>query len=118
MKASLRGWIFCRDEPEACVEHVVANGTELDALHMTYMMNEINPLVWPSPEGVGVIDPDAWAQTVDISLESELITEDPGEAAYDTDIVAAALAELEEEGLDVRGDDFTAVDTDLSGAGG
>jgi len=118
VKASLRGWAFCRDEPETCVQHVLANGTELDELHMTYMMNEINALVWPSPDGIGVVDEDAWAQTVDISIDSELIPEDPGAEAYDMSLVTEALEELEADGVDVRGDGFTPVGTDLSAAAG
>jgi NitT/TauT family transport system substrate-binding protein len=114
--ASLRGWIFCRDNPDECVQHVLAAGTALDELHMTYMMNEINPLVWPSPEGIGQIDPDLWQQTIDISIESELIPEDPGDEVYDMTYVEAALAELSDEGLDTSGADFTEVDTDLSEA--
>jgi NitT/TauT family transport system substrate-binding protein len=116
--ASLKGWIFCRDNPDECVQHVLAAGTALDELHMTYMMNEINPLIWPSPDGIGQIDADLWQQTIDISIESELIPEDPGEEVYDMTYVEAALAELEDEGLDPVGSDFTEIDTDLSAAGG
>ena len=33
------------------------------------MMNEINALIWPSPDGIGILDADLWQQTVEISLE-------------------------------------------------
>ena len=30
-------------------------------------MNEINKLIWPSPDGIGYIDQAAWDRTVEIS---------------------------------------------------
>lgn len=116
LKASIKGWAFCRDNVEKCVQHVVDAGTELDELHMTYMLNEVNDLVWPSPDGAGQIDEDSWKTTIDISLDSELITADPGTDVYDLSFLETALAELEAEGVDVKGLGFTKVETDLSGA--
>ncbi len=104
LRASFRGWIHCRDNPEECIEFTVNAGSTLGTGHQTWMMNEINPLIWPSPEGIGVMDAAKWRQTVDISLESEIITEEPPEDAYRTDLAEAALAGIEEE---VAGEDFT-----------
>ena len=38
------------------------------------MMNEINALIWPSPDGIGVLDQDTLAADVDISLEFDILT--------------------------------------------
>jgi NitT/TauT family transport system substrate-binding protein len=103
LRASFRGWIFCRDNPEACIEYTVAAGSTLGAGHQAWMMNEINPLIWPSPDGIGIMNPDEWEQTVNISLESGIITEAPPEDAYRTDLAEAALEGIEE---DTTGDDF------------
>ena len=36
--------------------------------HELWMMNEINKLIWPAPEGIGVIDEAAWTRTVEAAL--------------------------------------------------
>lgn len=103
LRASFRGWIFCRDNPDDCVEYTTDAGSTLGAGHQAWMMNEINPLIWPSPDGIGMMDADQWQQTVDISLDSGIIGEAPPEDAYRTDLAEAAL-----EGLDdATGDGFT-----------
>ncbi len=104
LRASFRGWIYCRENPEDCVEYTTAAGSTLGAGHQAWMMNEINPLIWPSPDGIGVMDADLWQQTVDISLESEIIPEAPPSDAYRTDLAEAALEGIEEE---TTGEGFT-----------
>jgi NitT/TauT family transport system substrate-binding protein len=103
LRASFRGWMYCRDNPDDCVEYVLAAGSALGAGHQAWMLNEVNPLIWPSPDGIGVLDADLWQQTVDISLESGIIAEAPGDDAYRTDLAEAALAGIEE---DATGSDF------------
>jgi NitT/TauT family transport system substrate-binding protein len=104
LRASFRGWIHCRDNPDDCIEFTVNAGSTLGTGHQTWMMNEINPLIWPSPDGIGILDTGLWDQTVDISLESEIITEEPPSDAYRTDLAQAALDGIEE---DATGEDFT-----------
>jgi NitT/TauT family transport system substrate-binding protein len=104
LRASFRGWIHCRDNPDDCIEFTVNAGSTLGTGHQTWMMNEINPLIWPSPDGIGILDTGLWDQTVDISLESEIITEAPPSDAYRTDLAQAALDGIEE---DATGEDFT-----------
>lgn len=91
LRASFRGWMFCRDNPDQCVQYTLDRGSALGAGHQAWMMNEINPLIWPSPDGIGILDPDLWQQTVDISLESGIIAEAPGDDAFRTDLAEAAL---------------------------
>ncbi|MEO5986674.1 MAG: ABC transporter substrate-binding protein [Candidatus Limnocylindria bacterium] len=104
LRASFRGWIYCRDTPDACIEYTVAAGSTLGAGHQAWMMNEINPLIWPSPDGIGMLDSAQWDQTVEISLESGIITEAPSDDAFRTDLAQAALDGIEEE---ATGDGFT-----------
>ncbi len=104
LRASFRGWIFCRDNPDKCIEYTVAAGSTLGAGHQAWMMNEINPLIWPSPDGIGMLDSGLWDQTVEISLESGIIAEAPSDDAARTDLAQAALDGIEE---DATGDGFT-----------
>ena len=67
VEASLKGWIYCRDNPEECVDIVLDNAPTLGRSHQTWQLNEINALIWPSPQGVGVMDVDLWNQTVDVA---------------------------------------------------
>jgi NitT/TauT family transport system substrate-binding protein len=106
LRASFRGWIYCRDNPDACVQIVLDRGSALGASHQTWQMNEINALIWPSPGGIGVIDADLWAQTIEVAVGQDVIGADPGTAAYRTDLATAAVTALEEDGLDTRGTGF------------
>ena len=63
-------------------------------------MNEINKLIWPSPNGVGMIDKADWDQTVDVALNTKnpegktVLTKEPDAEAYSNDYVNKALDEL------------------------
>ena len=46
--ASIEGWAYCRDNPEACRDIVVAAGSQLGDSHQLWQMNEINKLIWPA----------------------------------------------------------------------
>ncbi len=70
LRASFRGWIFCRDNPDECIQYTVDAGSTLGAGHQAWMMNEVNPLIWPSPDGIGSMPEDMWEQTVRISLDA------------------------------------------------
>ena len=107
--ASLKGWSYCRDNPESCRDIVVSKGSKLGATHQLWQMNEVNKLIWPAQGGVGHIDTAAWDRTVKIALETpnadgaKIVTKDPGKGAYTNDIVDAALKELTAAGVDVNG---------------
>ncbi len=104
VRASLRGWIYCRDHQELCIQYTVEAGSQLPAGHQRWMMNEIGALVWPSPEGIGMMDPTLWAQTVKIAKDAGIIKADPPIDAYTNDIVEEALTGITE---DAKGADFT-----------
>jgi NitT/TauT family transport system substrate-binding protein len=104
LRASFRGWIYCRENPDDCVEFTVNAGSTLGMGHQRWMMNEINPLIWPSPDGIGVLDTDLWQQTVEISMDSGIIDAEPGDDAYRTDLAEAALEGIQE---DAKGESFT-----------
>jgi NitT/TauT family transport system substrate-binding protein len=68
------------------------------------MMNEVNALVWPSPLGVGVLDPVFYGQTVRVSKNAGIIKADPSPDAYDASIAKEALESLTD--MDTKGEDF------------
>jgi NitT/TauT family transport system substrate-binding protein len=121
--ASLQGWAYCRDNVEACRDIVVAEGSKLGDSHQLWQMNEINKLIWPSPNGVGFIDEAAWDRTAQIALETPnlegatVITQPPDAEAFTNDIVTEAIGNLEELGVDVDGNDFTPIEVTLEEGG-
>lgn len=123
IKASIKGWEFVRDDPQAGADAVTAAGSQLGTSHQLWMTNEVNKLIWPSTNGVGVIDQEAWDQTVDIALNTEnetgatIISEEPPETAYTNEYVEQALEELREEDVDVDGADYEPIEVTLNEAG-
>lgn len=123
IKASIKGWAFVRDNPEEAATIVAESGSELGQSHQLWMANEVNKLIWPSTNGVGMIDEAAWAQTVDIALNTEnetgatIITKEPPASAYTNEYVEQALAELEEEDVDTLGSDFEPIEVTLKEGG-
>ncbi len=108
VQGSLMGWIHCRDNPDECVDVVVAAEPPFGGpSHQAWMMNEINALVWPSPLGIGVMDPQLWGQTVDIATTEGILAEEPDDGAFRSDIVQEAIENLEADGVDVTGEGFT-----------
>jgi len=105
VRASIRGWIYCRDNADECVNIVLDAGTALGAGHQAWQMNEINALIWPNQYGIGVLDPLEWRQSYAIAKQAGIITADPSITAYDTTIVQEAIAGLADQNL--TGDGFT-----------
>ena len=117
LRASFRGWIYCRENFDECVQIVLDNGPTLGEGHMRWQLNEINSLIWPSPEGIGVMDPDLYQQTVDISVDFGVLSGPPDDEALRTDLAQEAVSDLEAEGLDVRGLDFEKRDVEVTPGG-
>ena len=119
LKASFRGWIYCRDNPDECVGIVLDNGSTLGESHQTWQLNEISKLIWPSPAGIGIMDEDLWAQTVAVALEGQVISEEPAMGAWRSDLAQAALDALGMgmEDIDLTGDDWQPVEVMLRPGG-
>lgn len=123
IKAVLKGWIYARDHLEQAATDVVASGSKLGASHQLWQTNEVNKLIWPSPDGIGMIDTTAWDRTVTISMTTKngsgktVITKAPPSTAYTNDYVTKALAALKQEGADVTGSSFTPTTVTLKAGG-
>ena len=88
LRASLKGWEFCRDKAAECIEIVLKESPVLGREHQAWMMAEINKLIWgppapPSP--VGKMDAEAFKRTADIALRFGVIKKpaDPGSYTHE-----------------------------------
>ena len=121
--ASMQGWTFCRDNPAECRDIVVAAGSTLGASHQLWQVNEVNKLIWPSPDGIGYIDANAWDRTAEISLNTPnlegatVITEPPSDGAYTNEIVESAWALFAGTDIDLFGDLFEPIEVELQPGG-
>src|SRR5207249_5321371 len=89
LRASLKGWEFCRDKAAACVDLVLKESPVLGKEHQTWMMAEINKLVWGPPEPrmpPGQMDPEAFKRTAEIALKFGVIKRPADPAAYTHEI--------------------------------
>jgi NitT/TauT family transport system substrate-binding protein len=109
---TIKGWAYCRDNPEKCRDMVVAKGSKLGKSHQLWQVNEVNKLIWPSPGGIGVVNDADWKQTVDISMTTKNQTGDtvlkkaPEGTAYTNDYINQAITQAKAAGIDVNGASF------------
>ncbi|PFG19270.1 ABC transporter substrate-binding protein [Serinibacter salmoneus] len=124
LKATVKGWIYARDNPEETATIVTEAGSTLGESHQLWMTNETNKLVWPSTTGgIGLVDQEVWDRTVDLALGTSnetgatIISTEPPESALSTTYIEQALAELEAEGYDVVGESFAPIEVTLNEGG-
>ena len=119
LRASFRGWVFCRDNFDACVDIVLNHGTTLGESHQRWQLNEINALIWPATNGIGVMNSELWDQTVEVATSQipELQGVEIPAEAFRTDLAEAAVAALEAEGLEVTGEGFEKIEVELTEGG-
>jgi NitT/TauT family transport system substrate-binding protein len=89
LRASLRGWELCRDRPSECVDIVVAERPTLGRAHQTWMMTEVNKLIWGPPvpaTPVGRMDPAAFRRTAEIAHRFGVIRTPASADAYTHDV--------------------------------
>jgi len=115
--ATLQGWIYCRDNQAACVQMTLKEGPTLPKGHQTWMMNEINKLIWPNPAGIGIMNKADYARTASISRQFGVIKKPPTAGAYRTDLAAAAVAALKAKGLDVYGKSWKPLNVQVTPGG-
>jgi NitT/TauT family transport system substrate-binding protein len=106
LKASFRGWLYCRDNPDDCLRIVLDNGPTLGEGHQRWQLNEVNALIWPAPQGIGVMEPESWEVTKQIALDGKVIKKPASDESYRTDIAEDAMNELKDDDIDVNGQDW------------
>jgi NitT/TauT family transport system substrate-binding protein len=123
LKAVIKGWVYAAANPEEASEITIAAGSGWGPSHELWMVNETNKLIWPSDNGIGIIDEAAWDKTVAGALSAvneagaHLITEDPPATAWSNEWIQQALDELEGEDLDLTGEGFEPIEVTLEEGG-
>lgn len=112
IKASIEGWMYVRDNPQKAADIVTKAGSTLGTSHQLWMTNEVNKLIWPSTDGIGMIRSADWKRTVSIAQKTKdntgatIVTKAPPATAYSNTYVEKALGQLKKEGKDVKGSGF------------
>jgi len=117
IKASLEGWIYCRDHQAECVDITLQYGPTLPKGHQAWMMNEIDRLTWPNAAGIGIMNKADFARTARISQQFGVIKNAPSAGAYRTDLAKKAVAQLKASGVDVGGSRWKAAAVKVSQGG-
>jgi NitT/TauT family transport system substrate-binding protein len=123
LTASYEGWIYCATHTSECRDDVVKAGSKLGASHQLWQMNQVNKLVWPSPQGIGMTDAIAWNQTVAVASKTKnadgatVLTKAPAAGAYTNKYTEEALANLKKMGLDTTGANFKPISVTLKAGG-
>jgi len=115
--ASVEGWAWCRDNAGDCVEVVLANGPTLGESHQTWQLNEISALIWPSPDGAGVINQGLWDQTIDVATSESVLAAAPDSDSFTNEYAEAALKLLADAGVDANGSGFAKTTVTLNEGG-
>lgn len=116
LRAVIRGWAYAAENPEEAAEFTMNAGSGWDQPHELWMVNETNKLIWPAEEGFGVIDEGAWDDTVAAALEAvneegaSPISEEPADSAWTNEYIEQALADLEDEDIDLTGESWEPID--------
>lgn len=92
LRATFKGWEYCRDNADACVDIVLkqdASGVMTrDA--QKWQMDEVNKLVWGDPINkdakIGYMEPELFQRGADIALKFGVITQPASEEAYTHEI--------------------------------
>jgi len=101
LRASIKGWIYCRDHPDDALKIVLKNAPALGKSHQAWQLNEINRLIWPSPQGIGMMNAERWLETAGISHRYGVTKTLADRSAYTNEFVQKALDSLKD--VDTKG---------------
>ena len=83
--------------------------------HQTWQLNEVNGIIWPSPNGIGITDSAAFDRTIEVALAGKILTKPVEGTAWRNDLAEKALAELGD--LDTKGASWTKATVTLTEGG-
>jgi NitT/TauT family transport system substrate-binding protein len=115
LKASFKGWMYCRDNPEPCVDIVLKSDAKLPKGHQTWQLNEVNGIIWPAPKGIGITDEAAFNRTVEVATAGKILTKPVQGTAWRNDLAEKALGELSD--LDTKGQSWQKATVTLTEGG-
>ncbi|HEU4327330.1 MAG TPA: ABC transporter substrate-binding protein [Roseiflexaceae bacterium] len=88
LRASFKGWEFCRDNVDACVDIVLKNDASgvMTKEAQKWQLDEVNKLVWGDPidksAKIGYMDPALFKRGAETALKFGVIKNPAEEAAY------------------------------------
>jgi len=90
LRASFKGWEYCRDNAAACVDIMVKNGAPGGAEAQKWQMDEVNKLVWGDPINkdtkIGYMDPDVFKRSAETALKFGITKQLATDATYTHEI--------------------------------
>ncbi|MBK9943278.1 MAG: ABC transporter substrate-binding protein [Kouleothrix sp.] len=92
LRASFKGWEYCRDNVDACVDIVLKNDASgvMTKKAQKWQMDEVNKLVWGDPidksAKIGFMEPDLFKRGAETALKFGVIKKPAEEAAYTHEI--------------------------------
>lgn len=96
LRASFKGWAYCRDNADACVDIVLKqdSGGVMTKEAQKWQMDEVNKLVWGDPinpeSKIGYLEPTLFKFAADTALQFGVIKAAASEEAYTHEIWEAA----------------------------
>ncbi len=116
LRATLRGWIYCRDHFEDCAQLVSdTSSATAPTQHQRWVLNESEALIWPSAAGIGALDTSAWDHTAQAALGAGLLKAAPSADAARSDLLQQALSGLSD--LDTKGAAFAKANVRITPGG-
>jgi NitT/TauT family transport system substrate-binding protein len=92
LRATFRGWEYCRDNVDSCVQSVLENDLSGSATAeaQKWQMDEVNKLIWGDPINpdtrIGYMEPELFQRGADTALQFGVITQAADESAYTHEI--------------------------------
>jgi len=90
LRASFKGWEYCRDNADACVAIMVKNDAPGGAEAQKWQMVEVNKLVWGDPINkdtkIGYLDPDVFKRSAETALKFGITKQLATDATYTHEI--------------------------------
>ena len=75
LKASFKGWIFCRDNPDRVRGHrPQARRQAARRATRRGSSTRSTGIIWPAPNGIGITDKAAFDRTVQVALDGKILT--------------------------------------------
>ena len=88
VRASIKGWAFCRDNVGECVDIVLKNDASgvMSREAQEWQLKEVNKLIWGDPADTnakaGYLEPEAFTRTAEIAQKYGVLTKAPDDGAY------------------------------------
>ncbi len=92
LRASFKGWAYCRDNAAACVDIVLKqdSGGVMTKEAQAWQMDEVNKLIWGDPidpnTKIGFLEPELFKFAADTALQFGVITKPAEDAAFTHEI--------------------------------